>query len=107
MKIEVGKTYRTRNGLKAKVHEIYWNRDPYTVVHGSICYDNSTWISAMWALDGRATVGERDLAEEWTEPEPRRQAWVDSTGVLWLAAPGDPITSGATCVPWLGEPEAK
>ena len=64
MKLEVGKTYKARNGKIVKITEI--SGDPWYVFFGS---DNHVYLRNGW-FSGPATEREYDLIEEVVPPKP-------------------------------------
>lgn len=107
MKIEVGKTYRTRDGRKVRIYAV--DGDSGRPIHGAT-YSHGEWYAACWTNDGRFYANEcaEDIIGEWTEPRPRLLAWKHRNGTLCLWQDGTNVaTNEWTRAPWLDEPEAK
>lgn len=69
MKIEVGKKYRLRNGLKARIYALD-GRDSGEEVHGAILFKDG-WNMANWHENGRKfkdAEDSYDIVSEW-KPE--------------------------------------
>lgn len=69
MKIEVGKYYKDRIGRKVRIYAIVENGD--YPIHGAV-FDNNTWISRGFVLNGKYfkadTDSGGDIVSEWQEP---------------------------------------
>jgi hypothetical protein len=77
MKLEVGKSYRTRGNQKAKVLQIVEGQQ-YRVI--GMVFDDLHWWAEQWTIDGRYVletdaIHDLDLIEEWREPK---------TGTFWV-----------------------
>ena len=49
-RIEVGKTYKTRNGREVRIYAVDGGkRDP---IHGAVMKTNGQWVSYSWRADG-------------------------------------------------------
>jgi len=81
IKLEVGKVYKTRGGLKAYVNGKTCSSDyPF---YGHI---ENKGGPEMWEEDGRYTCSESlyDLVSEWTEPKKVKvYLYKDESGTLW------------------------
>lgn len=69
MKIEIGKFYKDRIGRKVRIYAIEENGD--YPIHGAV-FDNNTWISRGFVLNGKyfksCTDSSDDIVSEWQEP---------------------------------------
>ena len=76
--IEVGKSYKLRDGRKARVYAT----DGYNCkqIHGAIYYPDEGWSFAIWDEQGkfhRTCDSQLDIVSEWTEPHPAESWEVD------------------------------
>jgi hypothetical protein len=72
LKIEAGKFYKTRDGHKAKIYEVY-DGD----IHGAIFKDDC-WVPLYWQIKGNHFMrGEYDLISEWVETHQEEKASVE------------------------------
>ena len=106
LKIEPGKFYKTRDGRKVRIYTVDGAlNEP---IHGAILYGHG-WQSNSWARsDGRWSLclgtGRTDIVAEWEEPKPRRKAYVDKHGGVWLSHRDMDKKFYSRCE-WLDEPE--
>ena len=68
-KFEAGKEYKTRDGRRAKVYEVY---DSY--IHGAILLDNEHWCNVHWLADGRI-VRSREYGPDIILPKRKPREW--------------------------------
>lgn len=104
MKVEMGKQYRTRDGLEVRIYAV--DGDKEMPVHGAVLTKHG-WKVNSWALDGRwcpNMTDARDLVE--VRPRIKREMWVNvyPNGVddeLWCTkevADQQALTSRIACV---------
>lgn len=107
MKIEVGKLYKTRDGLTARIYATHVGL--HHSIHGAVMSANGGWYITAWTAFGTGSGGADDLVSELKPLRPRRQAWIGtaSGGVHFVPEGGlFPLElSHATRAPWLDEPE--
>jgi len=77
MKIELGKLYRTLDGLEVRIYATDGGED--YPIHGAIKFDNG-WFEQTWTSDGRYVCGETkpsdaDLIE--VKPRIKRTVWLN------------------------------
>lgn len=68
MNLEVGKFYKTRNGLKARIYAIDCGGD--FPIHGAV-FVGDGWASETWRADGvflDQKDGSMGIVSEWREP---------------------------------------
>lgn len=68
MKIEMGKVYKTREGLKVTIYSIDETRPNANVVHGSMGNSVGSWCTNGRFFHSEYTEDLRDIVSEWEEP---------------------------------------
>jgi hypothetical protein len=73
-KIEIGRTYRTRDGCEVRIYAL--DAGGQTPVHGAI-KRNGLWIVSSWSKEGRWSIShpENNLIE--VKPRIQREVWVN------------------------------
>lgn len=76
MKIEAGKFYRLRDGLKARIYATDGARQ--CPIHGSY-FSEGQWHQGIWDASGAyssSITSSLDIVSEWREPR-RYEAWMN------------------------------
>ena len=92
LKIEVGKFYKSRNGMKVKIYSTEGNHFNYPI-HGAILWDGG-WEVEQWTKEGFYLQLEKDcgldIVSEWVELHPA-ESWeldkkilVSNDGIDWF-----------------------
>lgn len=112
MKIEVGKFYKTRDGMKARIYSL--DGEGEYPIHGALLIYDKGWHIISWLESGRQfqnSSDRSDLVSEWVEPpkKKRREAWSKTSpcglsGIVFIEE-GMPLEGEWERVPWLDEPE--
>jgi hypothetical protein len=79
--IDLNKKYRTRDGRPVKIYAVY-EQSGYAV-HGALLKANGTWEAAVWAEDGKFTVGGAQSYNDLVEIPPYEDFKVDDPVLAW------------------------
>ena len=75
-KIELGKTYRTRDGREVRIYAV--DHYGYYCVAGAVL-EGGAWKTASWAATGRLNTGGSEHPDDLIEVRPRikREVWLN------------------------------
>ena len=78
-KVEVGKSYKTRNGREVRIYAVDGAGD--TAIHGAVWSNLGTWRSTSWYADGSYL---ECVSHDWDIVIPRNETETQAAGLKYL-----------------------
>ena len=108
-KIEVGKFYKTRCGMKARIYAIDGGAVKNNIHGATFDSEYASWDQCSWGPNGRHLLSgkhELDLVSEWEDPKLRLKAYINymDGSVFFLEGRANSLPEDCSRAPWLDEP---